>query len=50
MVDETLGWEEHVAEFALHRDRMLEHSLVDLDVVHFLCQLLVPILNLSNRL
>ena len=50
MVDETLGWEEHIAEFALHRDGMFEHSLIYLDVVHFLSELLIPIFKLCNRL
>ena len=45
MVDESLRWEEYVAELALHRDRMLEHSLIDLDRVDFLRQLSVSILD-----
>ena len=47
MVNETLSREEHVTELALHRNGMLEHSLIDLDIVHFLSQLLISILDLS---
>ena len=31
MIDESLSWEEYVAELALHSYCVLEHSLVDLD-------------------
>jgi len=36
VVDEDLCWEKDVAELALHRDRVLEDPLIDLDRVNFL--------------
>ena len=50
MVNEALRGEEHVAELALHRYRMLEHSLEDLNIVHLLSQLLVSVFHLGNCL
>lgn len=46
VIDECLGWEEDVAEFTLHRDRVLEDPLVDLDSCNFLGQLPVAILDI----
>ena len=50
MVNEDFRWEEYIAELALLRDCMLEHSLVDLDIRNFLCELSVAILYLCNSL
>ena len=36
MIDEGLGGEEDITELALHRDGVLEHSLVYLHRIHFL--------------
>lgn len=33
---ESLSWEENVTEFALHRKRVLEYALIDLNRVDFL--------------
>ena len=47
MVHKHLGWEEHLAELALHRLRMLEHSLEYLYLAQFLLELLILLFDLG---
>ncbi len=45
MIDKNLTRVENVAELALHGNRVLKNSLVDLNTVYFLCQLSIALLN-----
>ena len=49
MVNESLGREENVAELALHRYGVLEHALVNLQIVHFLRKVAIPVLDVGDR-
>ena len=47
---ESLSWEENVAEFALHRKRVLEYALIDFNRVDFLIKLPVSLFYIRNCL
>ena len=49
MIDKSLSWEENAAKFALHRNRVLEHALIDLDCGDFLSQLSIAVFNVRDR-
>jgi len=50
MVDKDFSWVEHLAELALHGQRVLEDTLVDLDLANLGRQLLVSIFNFGDSL
>ena len=50
MLNEVFLGEENVAELALHGDRVLEDTLIDLYLGNFLCQMPVTLFNILDRL
>ena len=46
MLDKVFLWEENVAEFALHGDRMFEDTSIYLYLSNFLSQMPIPLFNI----